>query len=118
VARKRNSLAINRAATVPRPELKKKYSDVTWEGGSWRTADGRPCAASDPERNYMVTRLGSEVPRLFIEEMERLERFLKENPNWAVMQKRAEALARSTSLYSWPLSRESQASTKTRRSHR
>jgi hypothetical protein len=105
VAKKRNSLAINRAATVPRPELKKKYSDVPWEGGSWRSADGRRCAADDPERNYMVTRLGSEVPRLFIEEMERLERFLKENPNWAVMQKRAEALARSTSLYSWPISR-------------
>jgi hypothetical protein len=31
----------------------------------------------------MLTRLGYEVPRLFIEEMERVEKYTRENPNRA-----------------------------------
>jgi hypothetical protein len=84
---RRSQIGEGRAPTVPRHELKPKYSTIPWEGGSWRTADGRRCAADDPERNYMVTRLGYEVPRLFIEEMERVEKYVREHPHWSEEQK-------------------------------
>jgi hypothetical protein len=65
-------------------------STIPWEGGSWRTADGRRCSGDDPERDYMVTRLGNEVPRLFIEEMERVEDYVREHPYWAQEQRESD----------------------------
>ena len=93
--RKGKPLDNNRAATVPRPDIRPKHSTIPWEGGSWRRADGTRCSADDPDRDYLVTRLGYEVPRLFIEEMERVEKYVREHPHWAADRPVL------TSLYSW-----------------
>jgi hypothetical protein len=63
---------------------------VKWEGCTWRTADGELCEADDPRRDYLLTRYSKEVPRLFIDEGESVDNYVRKHPNWAEEQKQGE----------------------------